>query len=324
MKYVFIDANVLLSILDLREIRDQEAIASFFENKDNHGITFIQNSQLRHEVYALRDRKIKSEIDSLKGIPTTSLTRFIFTKEQNNQIVENTKKLNAALTTAKKEAERNAAERNLRFDTMMINYFDRAIDIDITDEIFNKADRRSKLNKAPGKSDNSLGDRIHWETLLASEACHLHIVTGDNDFNSELNIYKPKQILIEEWETKTDNKGTIEFDRSLTKFIEKIDEHIQFSENAARQQAIVDLQNSGSFATTHKAIESVNKFDNFLNDEISLLITALNNNTQIHLIATDDDVLAFYQRFERRGVGNEEEKQAAKYLGLDEDFFDPF
>lgn len=323
MKYVFIDANVLLSILELREIKDQETIDTFFKNNDKHEITFLQNSQLRDEVYALRDKKIKHELETLNTIPISSSTRFIFTAEQNDEIINQTKKLNDILNKAKKEAEGKAVARKLLFDEMMENYFKTAEEVKITDEIFNQAVRRSKLNKAPGKPDQSIGDRIHWETLLKSDARDLHIVTNDKDFYSELETNKLKHILKVEWAEKTENRGQITVDRSLIKFIEKIDEHITFSQNTARQDAIEEFESSGSFRQTHRAIENLNKFDDFSDDEVLRLIIALNNNSQIHLIAKDDDVLAFYKRFQRRGPFQNETIKAVKFLGVDEDFFDP-
>ncbi len=63
---------------------------------------------------------------------------------------------------------------------------------------------------------------------------------------------------------------------------------------ATYSKAIDTLINSGAFATTHSAIESLNPYIQFLSDdEILKILEAANTNEQIQWIISDEDVKQF-------------------------------
>ncbi|MGH1590536.1 hypothetical protein ACRBEV_22045 [Methylobacterium phyllosphaerae] len=73
--------------------------------------------------------------------------------------------------------------------------------------IFALAERRMAIGDLPGKP-GSLGDRLNWEHLLASDLTDgdLHIISRDGDYFSPVDAKLPKYALLREWIEKKNGK----------------------------------------------------------------------------------------------------------------------
>lgn len=70
-------------------------------------------------------------------------------------------------------------------------------------------------------------------------------------------------------------------------------------EENAKIDAIIDLENSGSFARTHEIIKTLSAFTNWSDKQIEQLCLIAKKNSQVHYILKDDDVKRFYQNLLR-------------------------
>ena len=66
-------------------------------------------------------------------------------------------------------------------------------------------------------------------------------------------------------------------------------------EQKLKKSLLLNLEESGSFRTTHTVIAELRKVDYWSPDEIDWLIDIALSNSQVNHILTDDDVARFYK-----------------------------
>jgi hypothetical protein len=81
--------------------------------------------------------------------------------------------------------------------------------------------------------------------------------------------------------------------KSLTDFLATRFPGIQLAEEIDKVEEIERLENSSNFATTHKAIGALSKYDDFKDAEIKRITVAYVENSQVAWILGDEDVKAF-------------------------------
>lgn len=165
---------------------------------------------------------------------------------------------------------------------------------EVSNDTFARAKRRCEVGNPPGKKD-SLGDGINWEWLLEQEVefwdGELVIISADGDYESELTKGKPREYLLREWNKK--NAGCkLVLEKSLTEFFIARFPDIQLAEEIDKVEEIERLENSSNFATTHKAIAALSKYDDFKDTEIKRIVAAYLENSQVAWILGDEDVKA--------------------------------
>jgi len=168
---------------------------------------------------------------------------------------------------------------------------------DINDTIIQRARTRIELGNPPGKK-NSLGDAIHWEFLLEN-VCNgedLHMISGDGDFDSELNKGNLAEFLCQEW---ADRKiSNILYYHRLSNFLNSqfTDIKITSDQELAKEFYISIFVNSSSFKVTHAVINELLTYSSYSDSELDEMINASITNEQIYRIKEDSDVHSFLSK----------------------------
>ena len=112
---------------------------------------------------------------------------------------------------------------------------------------------------------------------------------------TKINDDISKESIIDYWININDNRVLlVEIEGEKTAVEVDAGEIVTFEKTAAYLVTIDTLVNSGAFATTHSAIETLNPYLHFLSDdEILKILKASIENNQIRRVLTDDDVKQF-------------------------------
>lgn len=203
-------------------------------------------------------------------------------------------------------------DNRLKADGLIVQLFNDAIPDTVSLAVINKARLRVEIGNPPGKK-GSIGDAINWEWLLTNEMEFVDgefvIISGDVDFESELQAGKPKEFLQREWKSLNPNCELILY-KSLPKFLKDYFPGIQISGEVDKDLDIEMLEFSRSFATTHRAIEALNSYVDFSDQDIIRMLKAYSENRQIGRILEDNDVLEFAKKIVSY-VKSEEAKRLA-------------
>lgn len=317
--HVFIDTNVWLSFYaynkdDLEQLR--KAIALIKKSK----LKLYTSVQLSDEFYRNRESKLKqSTQDFLKGSISKGMPRYMTdypeAKEYQEILAKFEKTRDALVTRAKDEAK----GKQLEADKLFADILEAAPPVLLAPALISKAlDRRLRGNP-PGKP-TSLGDQMHWKSLLVEvpEGTDFHIVSKDGDFESALNPGVADQFLVDEWMTK--KKGSLTLHTELRPFLNSNFPDIKLAVDVEKADAIEKLLNSGSFYSTHNAIAGlVFVADDLSWEEADKLFDAGIANSQINWIGTDDDVKGFYTKLITK---YEDKIGSIKHAALKEHFHD--
>lgn len=291
---LFIDTNVYLRFYaygddDLEEMRK---LLSAIAEKAVH--LFITPQVIR-EFNANRENVIANTIKDIEKPFSKTFPRIIHHYEEYAALREHLRTTDKLITVIGKKVREQAKKKQLKADEVVNLLFEKAITIEESSDIFSQAERRHSLRLPPGK-DNSLGDSINWESLLNNlpDNADLHIVTGDSDYISTIDSALIKSYLSEEWKEK--KKSEILYYSSLSDFFGKHFPDIKLSVEIERKIRMDKFIDSGSFISTHSAIEKLSPYiDSFSDEEVNKLISAAIGNPQINRIYSDPDVRTFIE-----------------------------
>lgn len=293
--HVFIDTNIWLSFYaynkdDLEELR--KLIALLKKGK----LTLYANTQLRDEFYRNRERKLAESIrDFSKTNIPKGLPRYMNEYGEAASFRDALKEAEIQRDALIARAKADAQSKSLVADKLFADILEVVQVGQIPQSTVSKAlDRRIRGNP-PGKS-NSLGDQIHWEYLLTQvpEGVDLHIVSKDGDFESSLNEGQIEQFLADEWQEK--KSGGLKLHTELRPFLAEHFPNIKLAIDVEKLDAVENLVNSGSFASTHSAIERLGLIADSLSwQDAERIFNAGITNSQINWIGSDGDVRNFYQ-----------------------------
>jgi hypothetical protein len=187
----------------------------------------------------------------------------------------------------------DAIAGGLRADELVADLFEKATVIAVSDEIYLDALARVRRGNPPGK-ENSLGDAINWECLLATidNGTEFHFVSEDKDFRSQLSPPEFNEFLEDEWEER--KKSGINFYTKISDFFKTNFPNIKIASEVERDLLIEELRNSGSFATTHLVVAKLLKHTDFSPLQIEELVQIARSNNQVEWIIGDPDVHSFY------------------------------
>ncbi|MFO0923524.1 MAG: PIN domain-containing protein [Pirellulales bacterium] len=189
-------------------------------------------------------------------------------------------------------------------DRVVQELFDATAIYKVDSSIIDTAIHRTTLRKPPGKND-SCGDAIHWEWLLAHVPDNedLHIISRDGDFESKLSEGSLDSYLASEWAGR--KSSTCHLYLSLSSFLNQHFADIKLADQLAKGAAIEKLEQSSNFATTHNAIARLTQFDDFTAAELLRIIEAYKSNNQINWILADDDVKEFAHKLVTMAFSND-------------------
>lgn len=249
--------------------------------------------QVYDEVFRNREAKIN---DALKSFEVKECNYPIFCQQYSEfqQFHEDFQNLIQRHKEWRKKIEDDVRYQRLPADETIRLLF-RAVDLIPCDSFIEKAYTRYRIGNPPGK-DNKYGDAINWECLLSRipDGEDLYFISADKDYRSTLYEDKFNPFLENEWKEK--KKSNIHFYKDLTSFFKEHAKDILLKTETEKTQLIKQLQESGSFMTTHVIIGAMNKYSNWTTEQIEDICLAAEDNTQVKWVLEDDDVFKFYTK----------------------------
>lgn len=198
--------------------------------------------------------------------------------------------------------QKGVLNKELKADLIINKILESSYQIDIDDDIYNKAVRRMCCHNPPGKANN-LGDALHWESLLShiEHGKTLVIISNDKDFIDDLYSLSKKAHSFLEKEWRVNKKADLLFYKNLTSFLHnhmpEFELHDEFKENIANLISL--LSQSYNFTMTHEIINELEQyFEHLEENDIIDIIDCYEQNNQINWILDDEDVYNFLSRIE--------------------------
>jgi len=297
--HAFIDTNVYLDFFsftdaELEELRKLHAAIRTSE------LRLWTTAQVANELRRNREAKVAESLARLGALKPSftvpqmarTLPDFDAFKEARGQFVRQLELLDT-------ELRRQFRANELAADAVLNELLSVADSIPLSDELHERARRRIEVGNPPGKK-GSLGDALNWEALL--EACpsgvDLHVLTADTDFVSKMESERVSDYLATEWRSA---KGSeVRLYRRISAFLSAHFPDIALAAELEKELRINQLIGAGTFDATHAAIERIAPYAEFNDEQARRLLEAALYNTQIHWIAGDSDVKAFYTDLMRR------------------------
>lgn len=296
MNNLFLDANILLDFYrygddDITEISKLVTLA-----KDEE-IRLLCNKHLKDEVNRNREKVLSDTLGELRSKRLAiRAPNYCEQFDELKEVREHLKEANKAHNKLIERVERAIANREIGADKLISDLWSVSHELTLDTGVFEAALHRVELGNPPGKK-NSVGDAIHWESLLREETLglyHVDIVSRDSDFASILKPQEIKDFLTEEWTSAKGTFGKVRVFPSLSDYFKNLFPHIKLSDETKKNELISRLQESPNFASTHGIIYELSKYDFFTKGQTIKLFEILVSNNQVGWIATDDDMADFY------------------------------
>lgn len=205
---IFIDTSTYLSFYAVSN-DDLAQLEKLIDLIAGGHVKILVPSQVHREWARNRDNKLAEAIGNIDKLnfKAPSIPRFMW---EYSEIATLRKALSAAekaRVEAVSKARIEASTATTNADRFIQRVFS-AAGIEADDpRVFQAAQMRMAIGDPPGKP-NSLGDRLNWEHLLASELTDgdLHIISKDGDYFSPLDGKSPKHSLHREWIEKKNGR----------------------------------------------------------------------------------------------------------------------
>ena len=327
MASLFLDSNILLDFFrfgddDISEIRK---IVALVQGKE---LTLYINDQLRNEIERNREKVLAASFTEVKSNKYSVRAPNYCANFPELAALKDALKVagekHSFLITSIESKIRN---KELPADKVIELFFAGAENIEISTDVIARARLRLDLGNPPGKK-GSLGDAVHWESLLSLRSGYIFdLVSRDGDFASEFDSSKIKNFLALEWKAKFGEFSSITLFPSLGAYLRAKFPNIKLSDEAEKNELIGRLELSPNFMTTHSIIAEIDAFEFFTITQVNRLFEILVNNSQVGWIATDIDVFGFYNKIKTKAylLPDVIQEEAAKLLDVNgDDYFLPF
>lgn len=324
MSYLFLDANVYLSfyLFGNDDLEEMEKAVKLIKDEE---ITLYSNPQLKREIARNRSGKIAQGMADVRKRSVGKEYPIYFKDYPEYEALRDAEKeLAKAHKSLLAKAQKDISDGTLKADVLIHDLLELATELPEDDNLISKADLRCRLGNPPGKH-GSIGDAMHWISLLDSPAWKIDIVSLDGDFASSLDPNSIHPFLGDEWK-EGQVVGTAALFRSLKDYFKQRFPKISLSAEFEKDSLVQRLVESSNFQETHATIEELSKHSGYTKRQTRNLILALIENSQVGWIATDTDLLEFYTTLENDCWHIDEDilTEAAKLLGLKFDFFHLF
>lgn len=289
---LFIDTNILLSFYSL----NQEDLAELSKLSDliaQQHITLLLTDQLIDEFNRNREQRIDGAIKSLRN--QTFNPQFPQLCEDYPEVTivrESLKHYEQAHTALVNRIVADIQAKQLKADRIIQSFFALGKKIPANSQILDRAKFRMAVGNPPGKN-NSLGDAINWECLLAEVPAgeDLFFVTGDKDYCSALNEDEFSDFLQTEWYNQKQKR--IYFYKRLAGFCKERFPEIALASLRDKEFLIRDFVNSQSIGDISKSIAKLTYYQEFTAAQVNMIIAAAISNRHTVWSIEDDLVKSF-------------------------------
>jgi len=289
---IFIDTNIYLTFYHY-SIDDLEELKKLLAALRDPSLTLYLPEQTILEFKRNRESKIADAIKTLseQKIPD-SFPQMCKDYPEYKTLKDSIAAFQDAKAKIMKKLQKDVNEKTLKADQIISELFKSATKIPQSPSIIKSAKDRFDLGNPPGKK-GSYGDAINWTSLLEKvpDGEELHIVARDKDYISAIDGTSLSEFLYDEWVDKKRSKVFLY--GSLSDFFKQHFPNIKLATELEKRIAINKLVNSGSFASTHKAIERLSSYTDFTDKEVEEITEAAIENDQINSIIQDEDVSRF-------------------------------
>lgn len=290
---LFLDANVFLSFYHYGK-DDIETMHKAVKLIQDGEIRLLSNEQLRNEIYRNRHSKI---FDSMKSVRSTKfgvqLPNYFQDHPRYNELLGHLKSANQVYQEILTQIDDDIDKGHLAADRLIAEVLEASTPLD-QNEILSRARERVELRNPPGKN-GSLGDAIHWECLLASDALHVHIVSQDGDFGTPLRPGMLNPFLKSEWLSRKPAFARARLHETLSAFLKENFANFELSIEAEKDELIANLMTAGSFKRTHELVAEIFQRLPLTAAQSRKLCHCLVANDQIHQIAHDADIQELFR-----------------------------
>jgi hypothetical protein len=288
---LYLDTNIYLSFYHLTNDDIEELSKLLLLVKSKELILYLPD-QTKDEFYRNRDSKIA---DGLKKFNENKLNKIF--PQMVKDYSEEYKLMRNAIKAFEKNKQiivdklrKDVVEQSLNADKIIQDLFKVATEIKNTPELIEKAKNRYDLGNPPGKK-GSYGDALNWESLLTKIEVfdNFFFISDDGDYFSEFDKNLFNSFLIKEWEEKmplTDFKSY----KSLSAFLKENYPTITIESENRKDELILELQSSGSFATSRSVLHKIAEYNDFSKKQLNDIFDAAINNSQIYWIGDDEDI----------------------------------
>lgn len=297
--HLFIDTNIYLSFYhfsndDLEELKKLKTLIA-----TDKVILYI-TEQVKDEFSRNRENKLSDAIKRLnEGEVEVSMPTFSKVYPLYSEIAEEVKEIKKKKQKLIDEIKQDISDKKLKADEIINELFEKAEMLEMTnDNIISKSKTRYDLGNPPGKG-KSYGDALNWEILLnkfiskdnEGNPIDLHFISVDKDYNSLIDNNKFNSFLLDEWKEK---KGSeIKYYKNLSSFVKSNFPNIKLVIDFERNQLIDNFINSFTFRKTrynlYSLLERIDT-DSFTKEDVSNIVEASLNNSQIFWISQDEDI----------------------------------
>lgn len=294
--YASIDTNILLSLYDYTD-DDLQKLEELADAVESGNVVVYLAKQTVEEFKRNRAGKLANIITALEKKPKgdKGLPRICDGFPEQDAFLE---AMEAALTLRAeliKQVRLKASAGELTADGLIAKLMAAAITLEYNAKTLEAARLRRDLGQPPGKRD-SLGDQLIWETLLASvpPAQPLTILSRDSDWSSPLTG-QIDPVLASEWSAHK-NGATLTLAKTLNEFLKSMDINVEVSNDPDKDFQVNRLCDSSNFGMTHAAVEKLSTYDHFNPGQVTRMVEAFFENSQIGWISGDSDVNQFYTK----------------------------
>lgn len=318
-RLVFIDTNTYLSFYRLSK-SDINEMQKMLHAMASGELKVLLTDQVVDEYWRNREGVIADALKKFRdGRAPNQFPRLVHGYDELREIRKLSADLDKLVVKLSEMVEADARTERLRADQLVSKVFEDAERLAVTQEVLDAARVRFDRGNPPGKNQ-SYGDAINWECLLnrVGEDGDLFIISGDGDFSSKMEPGSMSQFLLREW--KVGHGGKLELFDTIGSFFKKYYPDIELEIEFEQSRLVDDLLDSGSFRTTHLAIEQLDPLVNFTASQRQRIIDAGLTNAQVYSIGQDEDVAEFYGKFlDRHGgeLDDEDWEHFEEYFGVE-------
>ena len=301
-RLVFIDTNTYLSFYRLSK-SDINEMQKMLHAMSSGELKVLLTDQVVDEYWRNREGVIADALKKFRdGRAPNQFPRLVHGYDELREIRKLSADLDKLVVKLGEIVEADARSERLRADQLVSKVFEDAERLPVTQEILDAARVRFDRGNPPGKNQ-SYGDAINWECLLdhVGDDGDLFVISGDGDFSSKMDPGSMSQFLLREW--TVGHGGKLELFDTIGSFFKKYYPDIELEIEFEQNRLVDDLLESGSFRTTHLAIEQLDPLVNFTASQRQRIIDAGLTNGQVYSIGHDEDVAEFYDKFLDRHGG---------------------
>lgn len=291
---IFIDSQIWLSFYKLsnEDLEQLKQLNMLLEKE----IKLFLTQQVVDEVRRNRENVIAETLKGFEKSPELAFPTFVKAYPEYTDLKIKLTDLQQAHKDWLAKIKDDIKNRELLADKIIDDIFNNEKNVlPVTNEIIEKSMIRYNRGNPPGK-EKSYGDAINWEILLDKCKTYksLYFLGNDKDYLSiDKNSFSP--FLLNEW--KRIKKSDIILCKTLSSFFNEYTNLLKLGNIEIEIDNIIkELENSGSFSTTHNKISKLIKFDLdvFNDDQIEWLCEIAVTNDQVLSIIEDSDIKEFY------------------------------